>query len=253
MGMEDAGTTTGVALVTGASRGIGSAIALQLARDGYDVGFCSRGATDQAAQVESSIAALGRRVWFQPCDVSDFERVRAFIGEVEAALGALGLIVNCAGVALDNPLVRMEEEEWRQVRATNLDGVFNVCRSAVFGFMKRKRGCIINISSVAGVYGSATQANYSASKAGVIGFSRALAKELGGYGVRVNVVAPGYIVTDLTSRQLTSAVSARLLASVPLKRFGHVQEVADLVSFLASDKAAYITGQTIQVDGGIIL
>ncbi|HEY3121493.1 MAG TPA: 3-oxoacyl-[acyl-carrier-protein] reductase [Vicinamibacteria bacterium] len=244
--------TQPVALVTGASRGIGRAIALQLGWDGYDVGFCYRSSTEAAAEVEAELRALGRRVLCERCDVSDFEAVQRFVERVEKELGPLGLVVNCAGIARDNPLVLMDAKGWKDVLAANLDGIFNVCRSAVFGFMKRKRGCIINISSVAGVYGNPTQTNYSASKAGVIGFSRALAKEVGTYGVRVNVVAPGFIVTEMTSA-LTPRVSERMMSSIPLKRFGATQEVADLVSFLASEKAAYITGQTIHVDGGIVL
>jgi 3-oxoacyl-[acyl-carrier protein] reductase len=241
-----------VALVTGASRGIGRAIALQLGRDGYDIAFCYRSSEGAAADVEATLRGYGCRVLRQQCDVSDFEAVQGFVGVIEKTLGPLSLVVNCAGIARDNPLVLMDPKGWKEVLAANLDGIFNVCRSAVFGFMKRKRGCIINISSVAGVYGNPTQTNYSASKAGIIGFSRALAKEVGGYGIRVNVVAPGFIVTEMTSR-LGPRVSERMMSSIPLKRFGDTQEVADLVSFLASERAGYITGQTIHVDGGIVL
>jgi 3-oxoacyl-[acyl-carrier protein] reductase len=241
-----------VALVTGASRGIGRAIALQLGRDGYDVAFCYRSSHAAAAEVETALRGYGCRVLSEPCDVTDFEAVQKLVQRTEKTLGPLALVVNCAGIVRDNPLVLMDPQGWKDVMAANLDGLFNVCRTAVFGFMKRKRGCIINISSVAGVYGNPTQPNYSASKAGIIGFSRALAKEVGGYGIRVNVVAPGFIVTEMTSR-LDPRVSDRMMSSIPLKRFGDTQEVADLVSFLASERARYITGQTIHVDGGIVL
>jgi 3-oxoacyl-[acyl-carrier protein] reductase len=241
-----------VALVTGASRGIGRAIALQLGRDGYDVAFCYRSSHEAAAEVEAALRGYGCRVLCQPCDVTDFEAVQQLVQQTEKTLGPLALVVNCAGIVRDNPLVLMDPKGWKDVIAANLDGIFNVCRTAVFGLMKRKRGCIINISSVAGVYGNPTQTNYSASKAGIIGFSRALAKEVGAYGIRVNVVAPGFIVTEMTSR-LDARVSDRMMSSIPLKRFGDTQEVADLVSFLASERAGYITGQTIHVDGGIVL
>jgi 3-oxoacyl-[acyl-carrier protein] reductase len=245
-------TSTQVALVTGASRGIGRAIALQLGREGYDIGFCFLSSAEAAAEVEATLRDYGRRVLCQQCDVSDFASVQRFVELVEQTLGPLSLVVNCAGIVRDNPLVLMDLASWQDVIASNLDGIFNVCRSAVCGLMKRRRGCIINISSVAGVYGNAAQTNYSASKAGIIGFSRSLAKEVGGHGIRVNVVAPGFITTEMTSR-LSPKVSQRMMSSIPLKRFGATHEVADLVSFLASDKAGYITGQTIHVDGGIVL
>lgn len=241
-----------VALVTGASRGIGRAIALQLASDGYDLGFCYRKSAEAAAEVQAGAEACGRRVVARACDVGRYDDVQAFVAEVEQALGPLSLVVNCAGIARDNPLVLMDPQAWSDVLSSNLDGIFNVCRGAVLGFMKRRRGCIINISSVAGVYGNPAQTNYCASKAGIIGFSRALAKEVGSYGVRVNVVAPGFISTEMTSG-LSPKVTDRMRSAIPLQRFGDSQEVADLVSFLASDRAGYITGQTIHVDGGIVL
>ncbi len=241
-----------VALVTGASRGIGRAIALQLAQDGYDIAFCYRQASVSAAKLEDEIRKLNRQAFAQQCDVGDAAAIQNFIQSVEERLGPLTVVVNSAGIIKDNPLIMMDEVAWRDVINTNLDGVFNVCRHVIFGFMKRKRGCIVNISSVTGIYGNPTQTNYAASKAGIIGFSKALAKEVGSYGIRVNVVAPGLIATDMTA-ELDPHHVERFLSTIPLRRIGEVQDVADLVSFLVSDRARYITGQTIQVDGGIVL
>lgn len=240
------------ALVTGGSRGIGRAIALQLARDGFDIAFCYREAEDAARAVEREIRGLGRRTFQRPCDVGDFVAVRAFVAAVDEELGPPEVAVNSAGIISDSPLVLMEPETWRAVLSTNLDGVFNVCRSVVFNLMKRKGGCIVNIGSVAGVYGYGTQTNYSASKAGVIGFSKALAKELGPYNIRVNVVAPGAIDTEII-KGVAPKMIERVVAGIPMRRVGQAQEVADLVSFLASDRARYVTGQTIQIDGGIVI
>lgn len=252
-GSEVAGETRiKVALVTGGSRGIGRAIALRLAKDGHDVALCYRSDEAAAREVAEAIRAADRRVFCQPCDVGDLSVARDFVDAAEAELGPLSTVVNCAGIVRDAPLVAMTGEAWREVIATNLDGVFNCCRAAVFGFMKRKRGCIVNVSSISGVYGNATQANYSASKAGVIGFSKALAKELGPYGVRVNVVAPGFIATDMTAAMDIKRLD-KLIAQIPLRRIGHAEEVAEFVSFVASDRAAYITGQVLQIDGGLVL
>lgn len=241
-----------VALVTGASRGIGRAIALQLAKDGYNISFCYRQASVAAKEAAHEIHKLNRRVFQQPCDVSDFAAVENFVRATEKELGPMAVVVNSAGIIKDNPLVLMDQAAWRAVIDTNLNGIYNVCRNTVFGFMKRKTGCIINISSVAGVYGNPTQTNYSAAKAGIIGFSKALAKEVGPHGIRVNVVAPGAINTDMI-KETDPKVVERMISCIPLRRIGQAQEVADLVSFLASYRASYITGQTIQIDGGMVL
>ena len=241
-----------VALITGGSRGIGRAIALQLARDGYEIAFCYRQAHAAAQEVEAEIRQLGRRVYQQACDVSDFAAVQRFLQATYDELGPPLVVVNSAGIINDNPLVLMDPEVWRTVLSTNLDGVFNVCRSSVFNLMKRKSGCVINISSVAGVYGYASQTNYSASKAGIVGFSKALAKELGPFGIRVNVVAPGAIDTEIIG-EVNPKMMQRTISSIPLGRIGEAQEVADLVSFLVSERARYITGQVIQIDGGIVI
>jgi 3-oxoacyl-[acyl-carrier protein] reductase len=241
-----------VALVTGASRGIGKAIAIQLAKDGYDIAFCYKNNSAAAEDVKSDIDRLGRHVYMEACNTTDFQSVKEFIQKAEETLGLLSVVVNNAGITRDNPLLKMDEDSWKEVLNTNLDSVFNVCKSCIFNFMKQKKGCIVNISSVSGVYGNATQVNYSASKAGMIGFSKALAKEVGSYGIRVNVVAPGFIETDMTG-QLDDKLTQRVIANIPLRRMGNVHEVSNLVSFLVSDRASYITGQVIQVDGGIIL
>ncbi|WP_062214280.1 3-oxoacyl-[acyl-carrier-protein] reductase [Streptomyces sp. NBRC 109706] len=241
-----------VALVTGGSRGIGRASVLTLARDGFDVSFCYQSNEEAALSLEKEAQEFGVRVISRKVDVRDAELVRAFVAETEETLAPIDVAVTAAGITRDNPLLLMKDEEWHQVLDVNLDGVYNVCRSVVFSMMKRKSGAIINISSVAGVYGNPTQSNYSASKAGIIGFSRALAKEVGGYGIRANVVAPGFIDTDMTS-VLSGGAKEKALAAVPLRRLGRADEVAELVSYLASDKAGYITGSVFQIDGGITL
>lgn len=245
-------TSREIALVTGGSRGIGRAVALQLAKDGYDICFCYRREATAAEELAASIREMDRRVFFQACDVSNMEAVQEFINAAEDALGPISVVVNSAGIIRDSPLLTMSENAWRDVITTNLDGVFNVCRVAVFGFMKRKKGVIVNVSSISGVYGNATQSNYSASKAGIAGFSKALAKELGPFGVRVNVIAPGFIATDMTAGMDQKKID-RLLPAIPLRRIGQPCEVAHLVSFIVSERAQYITGQIMQVDGGLVL
>jgi 3-oxoacyl-[acyl-carrier protein] reductase len=242
-----------IALVTGGSRGIGRAVAIQLAKDGYDIAFCYRSATADAKEVEAAILEEGRKVMAVSCDVADREAIAKLVNSVEEVLdGELEVVVNNAGITRDKPLVMMETEMWQEVIDTNLGSVFNVCRSAVFGFIKKRSGCIVNVSSVAGVYGNPTQTNYSAAKAGINGFSKALAKEVGPYGIRVNVVAPGFIATDMTAK-LDAKRMEKVVSAIPLRRIGESQDVADLVSFLVSDRAQYITGQVFQVDGGIVL
>ena len=241
-----------VALVSGGSRGIGRAVVSRLARDGFDVAFCYRADADAADEVVRSAAGTGARLVSHRVDVASLEEVRAFTDAAESELGEIDAVVTCAGVVRDTPLVRMSEEDWGEVLRTNLDGTYNLCRAAVFSFMKRRAGCVVTLSSIAGVHGNAMQANYAASKAGIIGFTKSLAKECGRYGVRANVVAPGIIETDMTAG-LSEAVRKDVLDSVPLGRLGTPDDVAEVVSFLVSDRARYISGQVLGVDGGLVI
>lgn len=239
-----------VALVTGGSRGIGSAVVTRLAQDGYDVAFCYRSHSDSAEATAKAAEAAGARVHARQVDVADAGRAKEFVTTTESELGPLEVVVTSAGITRDRPLALMAAEEWEDVIATNLNGTYNICRAAVFPLMKRRRGAIVTLSSIAGINGNAAQTNYAASKAGIIGFTRSLAKECGKYKVRANVVAPGLISTDMTA-DLPEAVTRRHLENIPLGRAGEPAEVADLVAYLASDRAAYITGQVIEINGGL--
>jgi 3-oxoacyl-[acyl-carrier protein] reductase len=229
------------ALVTGGSRGIGRAIALELARAGADVTLSYRSGKEEAEQVAGE--AGGRAV---AADVSDAEQAKAL---VEAA-GELDILVNNAGVTRDGLLARMSDEDWRVVIETNLSGTFHTCRAAARGMMKRRAGAIVNVSSIVGVHGNPGQTNYSASKAGIIGFTKALARELGNRGVRANVVAPGYVDTRLT-QVIADEMKELMLGNTPLGRFGQPEDVAGAVRFLCSDAASFITGEVLLVDGGL--
>ncbi|MFE0174973.1 3-oxoacyl-ACP reductase FabG [Streptomyces sp. NPDC059002] len=242
----------GVALVSGGSRGIGRATVLRLAQEGFDTSFCYRSDESAAREVVDLATESGVRCLAVRADVADGESVRAWIARTEAELGPVEVAVTCAGVTRDQPLAMMTDEQWNGVIETNLTGVFEVCRAAVFAMMKRRRGTVVTLSSVAGVHGNPSQTNYSASKAGIIGFSKALAKEVGRFGIRVNTVAPGLIDTDMI-QSMPERARKKLLTAVPLGRFGRADEVADLIAYLASDRAAYVTASVFEIHGGITL
>ncbi len=240
------------AIVTGGTRGIGKAIALMLAKEGADVAFTYLKSVKEAEELAKEIEGMGRKALALQVDVRDFQKSKELVEKVKLDFGRLDILVNNAGVTKDKALMLMSKEDWQEVIDTNLNGTFNVTRNAIITFLKQKSGNIVNITSVSGIAGLSRQTNYAASKAGIIGFTKSLAKEASGLGVRVNAVAPGFIDTDMVSG-LKEEYKKQLTEMIPLARFGKVSDVTGVVRFLLSDAASYITGQTIVVDGGLFI
>ncbi len=238
-----------IAVVTGASRGIGRAIALKLAAEGAKVVVNYAGNVHAAEEVVKKIEGLGGEAFAFQCDVADGAAVDAMVKETIARFGALDILVNNAGITRDALLLRMKEEDWDSVLATNLKGMFLCTKAVSRRMMKQKSGRILNMASVVGVAGNAGQANYAAAKAGVIGFTKSAAKELASRNITVNAIAPGFIATDMTA----ALDREEILKTIPLARLGVPEDVAETAAFLVSDKASYITGQTIHVDGGMVM
>lgn len=239
-------------LITGGSRGIGAAIARQFAIDGHDVAISYLGSAEKAQAVVAECETLGVKAVAIQADVSLEADCKRLLAEAKAALGPITILVNNAGQTKDGLAMRMSLEQWNSIIATNLTGTFLMCRAILPDLLKARAGRIINLTSVAGLYGNAGQANYAASKAGVIGLTQTLAKEVGSRGITVNAVAPGFIETDMTS-VLSDEIKEGAKKQISLGRFGKAEEIAGVVSFLASETAAYITGQVIEVSGGLSL
>lgn len=240
------------ALITGATRGIGKQIALTLAQNGYDIAINYRKENDALKETKKEIEEKGVKCLTVQGDVSNFEDCERFVKEIIEEYGKIDVLVNNAGITKDTLLMRMKKEDFEEVIDTNLVGTFNVTKNVISNMMKARSGRIINISSVVGVSGNAGQTNYSASKAGMIGFTKSLAKEVASRGILVNAVAPGFIETGMTD-VLKEDIKEEIAKSIPLKRMGTTKDVANLVKFLAGEDSTYITGQVINVDGGMLM
>lgn len=241
-----------VALVTGGSRGIGRATSIELARMGYFVVVNYSSSEQSAVDVLREIEGSGGKGMIYKADVRDKKQIEDMVKAIEREVGPITVLVNNAGITRDELLIRMKDEQWDDVIETNLKSVFIVTRAVLRGMLREKWGRIVNVSSVVGLIGNPGQTNYCASKAGIIGFTKALAKEVASRGITVNAVCPGYIETDMT-KDLPQDVKSKLLESIPLKRAGTPDEVAKVIGFLSSDSSSYITGQVIVVDGGLSL
>jgi 3-oxoacyl-[acyl-carrier protein] reductase len=239
------------ALVTGASKGIGKAVALRFAEEGANVAFTYLSSVEQGKALETELASKGIKAKGYRSDASDFAQAEKLINDVIADFGSLDILINNAGITMDNLLLRMNEEAWDRVMNVNLKSCFNTVKAVTKPMMKQKSGSIINMTSVVGIKGNAGQANYAASKAGIIGFTKSVALEIGSRGIRCNAVAPGFIETEMTDKLDAKTVQIWRDA-IPLKRGGKPEDVADVCVFLASDMSSYVTGQVIQVDGGML-
>lgn len=240
-----------VCFVTGASRGIGKEVALVLAKEGYDIALNYRKETDELLDLKAQIQNMNVKCLTIKGDVTSFEDCKDMCEKIIAEFGRIDVLVNNAGITNDMLLMRMKEDDFTSVINVNLVGTFNITRNAINYMIKQKEGKIINISSIVGITGNAGQTNYSSSKAGIIGFTKSLAKEVGSRNILVNAVAPGFIKTDMTDI-LKEELKIEIQKSITLKRMGEARDVANVVKFLASDDSSYITGQVIQVDGGMI-
>ena len=240
-----------VALITGASKGIGRAIAQHFAQQGAQVAFTYLSSVEKGQQLEQELAQYGSKVKGYRSDASDYAQAEKLVDEVVAEFGKLDILVNNAGITKDGLLMRMSEEQWDQVLTVNLKSVFNLTKAATKPMMRAKAGSIINMTSVVGIKGNAGQANYAASKSGIIGFTKSVALELGSRNIRCNAIAPGFIETEMTG-ELDQKVVDEWRKAIPLKRGGQPEDIAKATAFLASDDSSYITGQVLQVDGGML-
>ena len=240
------------AIITGGSRGIGKEIALKYADQGANIAFIHYGDGENAQATEKELLEKGVKVKSYECNVADFKASAELVEEIIKEFGEVHILVNNAGITRDKLMVSMDESEFDSVIAVNLKGVFNMTKAIYRHFMKKKRGRIINMSSIVGLTGNAGQTNYSSTKAGLIGLTKSVAKELGSRNVTVNAIAPGFIKTEMTDAMTDKAKEA-VLSAIPMKRLGQVEDIANLAVFLASDEASYITGEVIRVDGGVAM
>lgn len=244
-----------VVIVTGAARGIGEGIAIKLAEQGAHIAFTyvSEGSAERSATLQEKLKGLGVKAKAYRSNAGNFQECETFVNDVMKEFGSVDVCVNNAGISKDNLLLRMTEEQWTDVIQTNLNSVFNMTKQVIKPMMKAKRGSIINMSSVIGLMGNAGQSSYAASKAGVIGFTKSVAKELGSRNIRCNAIAPGFVETDMTSYLKEGEQADKYKAGIPLGRFGTSEDIANVTLFLASDLSNYVTGQVIGVDGGLYM
>lgn len=241
-----------IVIISGGSRGIGKACSLAFAKAGATVVFTYNRSIKDAEQLQDEISSCGSESLGIQSDVKDLAKCKEVVAKTLEKFGRIDILVNNAGIIRDKALVMMDSEDWHEVIDTNLTGVFNMTRAAIYTLLKQKQGTIINMSSVSGIAGIARQTNYSAAKAGIIGFTKALAKEVAGYNIRVNAIAPGFIETDMISG-IKEDMKQELLKSLPMKKFGDVDDVAEACLFLASENSKYITGEVLKIAGGMVI